>query len=104
MLKEHQMGRDLVARMKAELSGHLSGDVNTARRFKRCADDYIELLNFHIEKENNALFPLAIKHLPEDDLAEMKKGFDRIESEKIGFGKHERFHRMLDRFERIYSA
>lgn len=104
MLKEHQLGRDLVARMKAELSDYINGDGNAARRFKRHADDYIELLKFHIEKENNVLFPLAIKHLPEDKLAEMKNGFDRIESEEIGFGKHEGFHRMLDEFERIYLA
>jgi hemerythrin-like domain-containing protein len=104
MLKEHQFGRDLVTKIKAELSDYKNGDGNAARRFKRHADDYIELLNLHIEKENNVLFPLAARHLPADKLAEMKKGFDRIESEKIGSGKHERFHQMMDELERIYLA
>ncbi|XPS87166.1 uncharacterized protein Dvar_51840 [Desulfosarcina variabilis str. Montpellier] len=40
------------------------------------------LLEFHIDKENNVLFPLAIQHLSEKKLAELKQGFDKIESEK----------------------
>jgi hypothetical protein len=45
---------------------------------------------------------MAIKHLPENKLAEMKNGFDKIELEKIGVGKHEQFHQMLEEFERLY--
>jgi hypothetical protein len=32
----------------------------------------------------------------------MKNEFDKIESEKIGVGKHEDFHQMLHALERIY--
>lgn len=102
MLKEHQMGRYLVGKMKVEVSRYLSGDGRAARSFKKHADRYIALLDLHIEKENKVLFPMAVKHLPEDHLAEMKKGFDKIESEKIGIGTHARFHQMLNEFERIY--
>lgn len=102
MLKEHQQGRDLVAKMKNDLSRYRDGSDNAALNFKKHADDYIALLDFHIEKENNVLFPMAIKHLPENMLVEMKNGFDKIESEKIGVGKHEDFHQMLDALKRIY--
>ena len=102
MLNEHQQGRDLVAKMKTAFSQYLEGDGNAARHFKKHADAYITLLDFHIDKENNVLFPLAVKHLSADTLVEMKKGFDKIESEKIGEGKHEQFHKMLDAFEKIY--
>lgn len=102
MLMEHQQGRDLVAKMKNELSRHIDGDNNAARNFKRHADEYIALLDFHIDKENNVLFPMAIKHLTEKTLAELKHGFDKIESEKIGNGKHAHFHQMLEEFERRY--
>jgi hemerythrin-like domain-containing protein len=102
MLNEHQQGRDLVAKMKTAFSQYQDGDGNAARQFKNHADAYITLLDFHIDKENNVLFPLAVKHLSADTLTEMKKGFDRIESEKIGEGKHEEFHTMLDAFEKIY--
>jgi len=37
-------------------------------------------------------------------LAEMKSGFERIEIERIGEGKHEAFHRMLDDLEYAYLS
>ena len=40
--------------------------------------------------------------LPEDELVEMKNGFDKIELEKIGDGKHAQFHQMIEEFERFY--
>ena len=102
MLKEHQQGRDLVAKLKNELFLYKSGDKDAALNFKKHADAYIALLDFHIEKENNVLFPMARKHLPVKKLVELKKCFDEIESEKIGVGKHAQFHRMLDEFQKVY--
>ena len=102
MLNEHQQGRDLVAEMKSALSQYLNGDTGAAQKLKGSADAYIALLNIHIDKENNVLFPMAEQHLSENKLAELKNGFDRIETEKIGTGKHEEFHRMLDILEGVY--
>lgn len=102
MLKEHQQGRDLVAEMKAALSEYENGDGDGASKLKAHAESYISLLNQHIDKENNVLFPMAVKHLEGGDLTEMKKGFDRIETDRIGAGKHEAFHQMLDRLEETY--
>lgn len=102
MLKEHQQGRDLVAGMKAAVSGFLAGDGDAARTFSRHADAYITLLTAHIEKENHVLFPLATRHLTEAMLEELKAGFDRIETEKVGDGRHAAFHAMLNRLEATY--
>lgn len=102
MLNEHQQGRDLVAKMKSALSQYLNGDTGAAQKLKVSADAYIALLNLHIDKENNVLFPMAERHLSENKLAELKKGFDKIEKDKIGTGKHEEFHRMLDILEGVY--
>lgn len=102
MLNEHQQGRNLVAMMKQALSQYINGDVGAARKLKGSANAYIALLNIHIDKENNVLFPMADQHLPENKLAELKNGFDRIETEKIGTGKHEEFHLMLHKLEDAY--
>ncbi|WP_419655498.1 hemerythrin domain-containing protein [Desulfosarcina variabilis] len=102
MLEEHQRGRNLVSKMKNEFARYRNGDGGATEKFKRHADDYIALLDFYIDKENKVLFPLAINHLPESDLSEMKHGFDQIESEKIGVGTHERFHQMLSELGNIY--
>jgi hypothetical protein len=45
---------------------------------------------------------MALKHLSAEKLAEMKNGFDRIETERIGEGRHEAFHLMLDDLEHAY--
>ena len=102
MLSEHQQGRDLVVKMKQDLSAYVNGDANAAQTFKKHADAYVNLLNYHIDKENGVLFPMAMKHLSTEKLVEMKSGFDRIETERIGEGKHEAFHRMLDELENTY--
>ena len=102
MLNEHQQGRELVAAMQAAVAAYTRGDAAAAQTFKRHAEAYIELLRFHIEKENQVLFPLATAHLPADRLDDLKAGFDRIEAEKIGHGRHAAFHAMLDRLEAAY--
>ena len=104
MLKEHQQGRALVAEMKIALDETRSGDKVAARNLIRHANDYIMLLEIHIDKENSVLFPMAEKHLPKSKMDVLKKGFDRIEEDKIGAGKHEYYHQMLDALEKQYLS
>jgi hemerythrin-like domain-containing protein len=70
--------------------------------FARSARDYISLLNQHIVNENNVLFPMAERLLSEAAMHELSKGFDLIEEQKIGVGKHEEFHKMIDQLESVY--
>lgn len=102
MLTEHQLGRECVREMKAAFSQFKAGVASAAVDFTRTARDYISLLDQHINKENNVLFPLAEKQLSEAKLAELLKGFEMIETEKIGVGKHEEFHKMIDHLESVY--
>lgn len=102
MLKEHQQGREYVQEMKAAISTLNTGSVSAAVDFIRTARNYISLLDQHIDKENNVLFPIAEKQLSETKLAELSKGFERIEEMKIGVGKHEEFHKMIDQLESAY--
>jgi hemerythrin-like domain-containing protein len=102
MLHEHELGRECVQKMKAALPRIKTGESQAAKDFVRSARDYIALLNQHIDKENNVLFPLAERQLSEATLAELSKGFDRIEEQKIGVGKHEEFHKMIDQLESAY--
>ncbi len=102
MLREHQLGRECVQKMKTAFLQFKAGAVPAAVDFTRSARDYISLLNQHIDKENNVLFPLAEKQLSDAKLAELFKGFELIETEKIGVGKHEEFHKMIDHLESAY--
>jgi hemerythrin-like domain-containing protein len=102
MLEEHERGRKYVRQMNAELSQYRAGQAAGVAGFIREARGYIDLLDRHIHKEDNVLFPLAEKQLSEAKQAELSKGFERIEVEKIGVGRHEEFHRMLDHLEGFY--
>ncbi len=102
MLKEHQQGRDLVAKMQAALAHYSQGDREAVPDLIQYARAYIALLNQHIDKENNVLFPMAERHLAREKQAELREGFETIETQKIGAGKHEAFHRMIESMEKIY--
>lgn len=102
MLREHELGRKCVQKMKAASPGIKAGEPLAAKNFVSVAHDYISLLNQHIDKENNVLFPMAERQLSEATLTELSNGFDRIEEQKIGVGKHEEFHKMIDQLESAY--
>jgi hemerythrin-like domain-containing protein len=102
MLDEHQKGREYVQTMNAALAQFTKGDRTAADEFVKTARKYINLLDQHIDKENNVLFPLAEKHLSEQERVRLSEGFERIETEKIGIGKHDEFHKMLENLESVY--
>jgi len=57
---------------------------------------YKELLEQHIEKENGILFMVADRALSSGRQDELFEGFETIERERIGVGKHEEFHALMD--------
>ena len=67
-----------------------------SRSFAAPALAYIELLTQHIAKENTVLFPMAEHLLGTPALTAMHEDFERLEEERIGPGRHEAFHRLLD--------
>jgi hemerythrin-like domain-containing protein len=96
MLAEHRQGREAIQGMVAALHRCRRGESGAAAQFALHARAYGELLDRHIDKENNVLFVLAERHLSPKQLTMLESGFDRLEEEEIGTGKHEAFHRMLD--------
>ena len=104
LLREHQLGRNQVLKMKRAFAQYRQGRSEAARTLALHARTYIELLNQHIDKENEVLFVIAARHLSPEKTAELKNGFDQIESQRIGAGRHEAFHRMLERLQKAYPA
>jgi len=102
LLEEHERGREYVRRMTSRLSEYRAGEASGSPGFTREARGYIGLLDQHIQKEDSVLFPLAEKELSEARKSELSAGFERIEVDRIGLGRHEEFHRMLDHLERVY--
>jgi len=98
MLHEHTLGRGHIRDMSAALSA--GPGVSTA--FAEPAQSYVDLLTQHIAKENNVLFVMAERLLGAEALTRMHEDFERLEAERIGPGRHEAFHRLLDELEQEY--
>lgn len=103
MLREHDAGRNHVQEMIKALSRIEAGDRDAAAAFKMSANGYIDLLRQHIEKEDHVLFRIAEERLSTGVKTKLSESFERLEKEKIGPGRHESFHRMLEELQEKYG-
>jgi len=95
MLAEHELGRKYISGMTDALRRLAGGDSSAAGPFIRDSRAYGNLLRGHILKENTVLFRLADDRLRDGEQEQILKEFDRIETEKVGAGKHEEYHALL---------
>lgn len=102
MLMEHDQGRAYVRAMGEAVAGYKKGDVSALSEFSKNARNYITLLTQHINKENNILFPMGEKAIPEKKQEELVEAFEDLERKKIGEGTHEAFHKLLNQLQEIY--
>lgn len=104
ILGEHEAGRGFVKKMVEFLSGLEPAKDEAKTTFSVSAESYIGLLRQHIDKENNVLFPMADRFLSTEVQKRVSSDFERIEREKIGEGRHEAFHKMMDQLAEAYSV
>jgi hemerythrin-like domain-containing protein len=102
MLSEHVIGRDHVRAMGHAAERYQGGEREAGDTFAVHARGYVGLLQQHIGKEDNILYPMADRALPREKQDELLEGFEVIEQERVGPGRHEAFHRLLDELERTY--
>jgi hemerythrin-like domain-containing protein len=102
MLHEHTLGRDYVRGMAEAIAPYRAGEAGSAARIAENARGYAALLTQHIYKEDNILYPMADRVLSAAKQAELLEGFERVERERVGPGKHEEYHALLDRLEATY--
>ena len=102
MLAEHRLGRENIEEMSEAAAKLGRGGRGASSQFVQNARSYIELLLEHIEKENEILYPMADSHIPDKTQEELLVDFEKVEEERVGHGKHEEFHRLLDVLREIY--
>jgi hemerythrin-like domain-containing protein len=103
MLIEHEQGRHLVGEMTRTLPTGTTEEWASARSFCETSRKYIDLLTQHILKENQMLFEMADARLSEIQQEKIFDEFENLEEEKIGLGRHEEFHKLLDELAGIYN-
>ena len=102
MLSEHDLGRSYVRKMSEAIALYAAGDASAASQFVTNARNYVALLSQHIDKEDHILYPMGDMHVSREKQARLIEEFDRVELERIGPGKHEEFHHLLDHLAAVY--
>lgn len=95
MLQEHEVGRGYVRAMKEGAEKYRSGDTSQAAVYAQNARNFVGLLWPHIEKEDTILYRIADMHLTGSDQEELLREFERVEKERFGAEKDEKYQRIL---------
>ena len=99
MLHEHDQGRAYIREMVEAAVEYSSGDAGAGLKWSGAARNYTALLRNHIEKENQILFVVAERILSDSEQEELAREFEKIETEKMGEGTHERLHALMEKLQ-----
>ena len=103
MLHEHTVGRAYIRGMtEALVQWHTGHDAVHA--FADNAVGYVLLLRAHINKENNILFTMAERILPQAEHERLAGAFEQVEEERIGHGVREQYHTLIHTLQETYLA
>ncbi|HOT77934.1 MAG TPA: hemerythrin domain-containing protein [Candidatus Wallbacteria bacterium] len=102
MLFEHTAGREYIKQLSEAFENYKKGQSGYSKEMVDAIRKYSELLIPHIQKENKVLYKMADMHLSKATDELLVAGFEKIEAIRIGAGKHEEFHKMIDALGKIY--
>lgn len=100
--QEHVMGREYVGRIAENTARYEKGEGWLGPKIAEDLHGYAEMLRRHIATEDDVLYPAAMEGLSEDTQARLIEGYERVEREVVGEGRHEAFHEMLERMKHEY--
>lgn len=99
---EHDQGRAFVRTMAAAAEKALAGESGQIPVIAENAAGYIALLREHIDKEDNVLYPLAERILPEEVRARMVEAYEKAQAQTPGL--EEKYQRLVEEYERQTAA
>ncbi len=98
MLTDHDMGRGFVNQMLEDLN---KTPLNKSE-FIKLAHGYIATLKWHIEKENNILYPMGDKFLSETKQKELSESFENFDINVMGRENLAELRDKLNEFKKKY--
>jgi len=102
MHMEHDQGRAFVRALEAAAEKALAGEPGQLPVIAENAKGYAALLREHIDKEDNILYPLAERVLPETIRSDMVQAYGRAEAKTPGL--EEKYRRLVEKYERQAAA
>jgi hemerythrin-like domain-containing protein len=91
MLAEHDQARAYTRALRSAAEKMAAGDAGARAEAIQYARADASLLRGHIYKENNVLFPMADRLIPQDVQPGLTDAFEHVEHEETGAGVHEKY-------------
>jgi hemerythrin-like domain-containing protein len=104
MLAEHDLGRDLVKGLSDAITSCKNDDSNASSAIVRNARKFSSLLDQHIDKENNILYPMADTRLSPEQQNNMLEEFEKFEKQKISSGQRDEYYKILTNLSKVYLS
>jgi len=98
MLYKHNLGRNLINNLSIAIERYYKGEQDAIKDITIYIREYTELLEQHIEKENNILFSMGSLLMSIQDDRYVIEKFEEIER---NIGKHEEFIKAIEELERL---
>ncbi|MHB8620508.1 MAG: hemerythrin domain-containing protein [Chloroflexota bacterium] len=92
--QEHEHGRQLEHTYAQAVASYVPGDRALGTAVQQSTAAYSAFLRTHIATETAELFPAMQRHPLSQDEA-LVEAFERVQTERIGAGVHERLHGMI---------
>jgi hemerythrin-like domain-containing protein len=100
MLYEHEQGRAFTRKMREAAQNMEAGEAAAASAVIANARSYAALLRQHISNEDNVLFPMADRVIPESQHDKVFEDFEHVEHMETGEGVHEKYLALAEKLER----
>jgi hemerythrin-like domain-containing protein len=102
MLHEHTIGRGYIKEISTTTEKFKAGNSASIQFIADNLSNYVNLLQNHIQKEENILFKMAEKVLSTQIQDKVFEQFEKIEEDVVGHGVHEQFHELLKQLKNKY--
>jgi len=96
LLNEHTIGKGYLKEISCCVENCKIGSTFSCERIADCMTNFVDLLQNHIQKEENVYFPLADKLLSEQKQIEISGQFQTVENEFLNIVNHKRFVELLN--------
>ena len=104
MLVEHDMGRLFMSELGIALDNYKMGDIDSVLDIIANAISYTHLLERHIQKENDIVYPFAEKNFKKEISDEIQKECDDFEDKALEQGFQDKYLSMLENLENKYQG
>lgn len=96
LVSEHEEGRRMTAVLESVLHELEQESAQATAQLVDTIRSFVQIFRNHIRKENGSVFPEAREILSGPVQEDMARRFEKLEEDRIGKGRHEAFHRMIE--------